>query len=42
MMSDNLEICPECGELYSPDIEDQELCEFCEAELHEQYQYTNH
>jgi len=42
MLDDDEEVCPQCGETFIPDIENQDLCEFCEAELHEQYQQTNH
>jgi len=41
-MDDEPEICPKCGEEFFPEIDDQELCEHCEAKLHEQYQHTNH
>lgn len=36
------EVCPDCGEEFWPDIENQKRCEYCEANLHEQYQNTNH
>lgn len=42
MLDDDENICPECGKPLIPDIENQDLCEICEAKLHEQYGHTIH